>query len=175
MTRLAIEGEPGFELSLLDAPRSDGSPNYTLESLHELRGDYPEAELFLLLGADSLAQLRNWHGAAEIPFVASLVVASRPGQSLDNLAGMIPEGLSLSAAHREVLENESDETAAGLELLAATLSNSAGQTAPFYLLPGLFVNISASQIRAQTRAGAPSPLSPAVAEYIREHQLYQHL
>ncbi len=180
MTRQAIEGEPGFELSLLDAPRPDGSPNYTLESLHTLRSELPEAELFLLLGADSLAQLRNWHGAAEIPFAASLVVASRPGQSLDNLTSMIPEGLSLSTAPGEApgyasSGHASGETAAGPELLAATLTNAAGETAPFYLLPGLYVDISASQIRAQTRAGAPSPLPPAVAEYIRRHQLYQHL
>jgi nicotinate-nucleotide adenylyltransferase len=183
MTRLAIEGEPGFKLSLLDAPRPDSSPNYTLETLHALRDEFPEAELFLLLGADSLAQLRNWHGAAEIPFAASLVIASRPGQSLDNLTSLIPEGLSLTAAPRDASGHATGyatghalgETGADPELLAATLSNAAGQTAPFYLLPGLYVNISASQIRAQTRAGAPSPLLPAVAEYIRRHHLYQHL
>ncbi len=33
MTRLAIAEEPGFALSLLDAPDPDGKPNYTLETL----------------------------------------------------------------------------------------------------------------------------------------------
>ncbi len=161
MTRLAIARDAGFEVSLLDAPREDGAPNYTLDSLHALQEDLPGAELFLLLGADSFALLKNWHGAAEIPFAASLVVASRPGQNLGNLAAFLPAGLSLSNA-----------TVRG-ELHAYTLSSDSGKTADFYLLPGLDVPISASQIRAQTRAGAASPLPEAVAEYIRVHGLYR--
>ena len=33
MTRLAIAGEPGFAVSLADAPKPSGAPNYTLETL----------------------------------------------------------------------------------------------------------------------------------------------
>src|SRR5271166_4689651 len=33
MTRLAIHAEPGFAVSLADAPRPSGAPNYTLETL----------------------------------------------------------------------------------------------------------------------------------------------
>ena len=33
MTRLAIEGERAFRISLADAPRPNGKPNYTLETL----------------------------------------------------------------------------------------------------------------------------------------------
>jgi nicotinate-nucleotide adenylyltransferase len=161
MTRLAIAADQAFEISLLDAPHADGTPNYTLEAMHELRAQLPGAELFLLLGADSFALLKNWHGAAEIPFAASLVVASRPGEEIGNLTAFLPAGLTLALA----------ETSA--ELRTYTLKNEKGKTAAFYLLPGLDVPISASQIRAQTRAGAPSPLPEAVAEYIREHGLYQ--
>jgi nicotinate-nucleotide adenylyltransferase len=161
MTRLAIAGDPSFELSLLDAPHATGAPNYTLDTLRTLSEHLPGAELFLLLGADSFALLSNWHGAAEIPFAASLVVASRPGQDIGNLAAFLPAGLSLSHATTSA------------ELHAYTLKNGSGKTAEFYLLPGLDVPISASQIRAQTRAGAPSPLPEAVADYIRDHGLYQ--
>jgi nicotinate-nucleotide adenylyltransferase len=161
MTRLAIAGDAAFETSLLDAPHADGTPNYTLESMHVLKEQLPGAELFLLLGADSFALLKSWHGAAEIPFTASLVVASRPGEEIRNLGTFLPEGLTLNFA------------TATAELRTYTLKNSAGKTAAFYLLPGLDVPISASQIRAQTRAGAPSPLPEAVAEYIRSRGLYQ--
>ena len=161
MTRLAIAGDRGFEISLLDAPHADGAPNYTLDTMHALHEHLPGADLFLLLGADSFALLRNWRGAAEIPFMASLVVASRPGQDIGNLATFLPPGLSLS-----------DATIRG-ELHAYTLKNGSGKTAEFYLLPGLDVPISASQIRAQTRAGAPSPLPEAVAGYIHKNGLYQ--
>src|ERR1700721_902658 len=98
MTRLAIADDPEFEISLLDAPHADGAPNYTLDTMHSLPAHLPGAETFLLLGADSFALLRNWRGAAEIPFRASLVVASRPGQNIGNLAAFLPPGLSLSHA-----------------------------------------------------------------------------
>src|SRR5579862_2473647 len=79
MTGLAIAGERGFEVSLIDAPRADGQPNYTLETLSTLRAGLPQGGcLFCLMGADSFTSLRHWHGGAEIPFTASLIVASRP-------------------------------------------------------------------------------------------------
>src|SRR5271165_476001 len=37
MTKLAIAGQPGFAISLADAPMSSGAPNYTLETLLGLR------------------------------------------------------------------------------------------------------------------------------------------
>ncbi len=39
MTRLAIEGQPGLEVSLIDAPRADHRPNYTIDTLRALRSD----------------------------------------------------------------------------------------------------------------------------------------
>ncbi len=88
MTRLAIAGEQGFAVSLADAPKPDGDPNYTLETLLDLRSELgEESALFCLMGADSFFGLRHWHRAAEIPFVAPLIVASRPGEPLKRIAG----------------------------------------------------------------------------------------
>src|SRR5580658_10173775 len=99
MTRLAIGGEPGFVVSLADAPRPSTAPNYTLDTLLILRAEIvPGGELFCLMGADSFLGLRGWHGAAEIPFVAPLIVASRPGQPLDGLRDALPPGLTMEAA-----------------------------------------------------------------------------
>ena len=85
MTRLAIAGEPGFEVSLADAPKLSRehsfAPNYTIDTLEGLRaGLAPECALFCLMGADTFFGLHRWRRAAEIPFVAPLIVASRPGQ-----------------------------------------------------------------------------------------------
>src|SRR5580658_4789331 len=68
MTRLAIEGEPGFALSEADKPTASGIPNYTLETLEKLRSAMPGCALYSLMGADSFLGLRQWHRAAEIPF-----------------------------------------------------------------------------------------------------------
>jgi nicotinate-nucleotide adenylyltransferase len=173
MTRLAIAGEPGFSLSLVDAPKAGGAPNYTLESLLFLSDQLPPGgQLFCLMGADAFAGLHRWHRAAEIPFAAPLIVASRPGESIDDLASLLPEGFFLEPAPAEVFS--------GVELVAYRLRNSRGRSAPFYLLPGLAVDISATQIRAviqRPRADDPRQdqplLPPAVLEYIRSHGLYR--
>ena len=170
MSELAIAGEPDFEISLADAPDVAGQPNYSLETLRALRAGLPaDGCLFCLMGADSFASLRRWHRAAEIPFAASLIVASRPGQHLDDLSRYLPQGLTLKPSPESVTLSE---------FRAYLVCNSSGDTAPFYLLPGLDVEISASEIRAQVRSSsadsaAAGSLPPRVAAYIREHGLYR--
>lgn len=95
MTELAIQGLPGFEICLADAPNPNGVPNYTIDTLLQLRKQFPPAALFTLMGADSLLSLPHWHRAAEVPFLAPLIVASRPGQHLEDLAAILPAGLSI--------------------------------------------------------------------------------
>jgi nicotinate-nucleotide adenylyltransferase len=177
MTRLAIAGEAGFTISLADAPASQDAanqaPNYTIDALMRLRSELPGADtLFCLMGADSFLGLRRWHRGAEIPFVAPLIVASRPGQSLEDLAAVLPAGLSIDT------EPAGADKSDGVKLSRYTLRNMDGATAPFYLLPGLHVEISASEIRRQVQAargrlGAGHELLPeGVSEYIAAHGLY---
>jgi nicotinic acid mononucleotide adenylyltransferase len=67
----------------------------------------------------------------------------------------------------------------GGEARAYCLRNSAGESAPFYLLPDLHVEVSASAIREQVRAasnaasGGEALLPAAVAAYIRARGLYR--
>lgn len=174
MTELAIDAEPCFALSRIDAPSPEGHPNYTLETLKRLRAQLPpHAALFSLMGADSFLSLHQWHGAARIPFAATLIVASRPGQSLADLQSALPAGLTITEE-----EKPAQTAGGGIELHTYTLRSPAGDSAPFHLLPGLDVEISASEIRAQLQASmepaACRQLVPApVARYIREHGLYR--
>jgi nicotinate-nucleotide adenylyltransferase len=171
MTRLAIDGVPGFAISLLDAPTPTGAPNYTIDTLQTLRSQLPAGgALFCLMGADSFIGLRRWHRGAEIPFVAPLIVASRPGQPLDELADVLPTGLDL--------DPEPSESTGPVDLRTYTLRTPAGAAAPFYLLPGLHIDLSATAIRQQIRAarsqsGSSPDLPPAVVAYIAAHALYQ--
>lgn len=171
MTRLAIAGDRAFELSLADAPNAAGRPNYTLDTLRRLRAGLPAGtELFCLMGADSFRSLGEWHGAAGIPFAAALIVASRPGQQLDDLTASLPAGLALAPAEGKAL-GHSQVDAREYEII-----NAAGERARFYLLPDLDVEISASEVRAQLRNGEDGPGSSvpaAVARYIRQHGLYK--
>ena len=196
MTRLAIAGDPGFEVSLADAPKSphapkppdehksppettpNYTPNYTIDTLERLRTSLaPDCALFCLMGADSFFGLRRWHRAAEIPFVAQLIVASRPGQPLQDLEAdlkaALPQGLALEPA---LVGNQRQS---GMDVCPFVLMNQAGDRAPFFVLPGLHVEISASEIRTQIHATSGSPAAgrdmvpPAVRAYIAQHALYR--
>lgn len=179
MTRLAIANEPGFALSLADAPKkesaSHNTPNYTFDTLVALKRDLPiHSELFCLLGADSFLALKHWHRGSEIPFLAPLIVASRPGQNLADLAAALPAGLSLEPCFSSPV--------AAVELRSCTLRNASGATAPFHLLPGLYIDISATAIREEVHSeiaripageGHHSDLPDPVFDYIAAHNLYR--
>jgi nicotinate-nucleotide adenylyltransferase len=180
MTRLAIAGDPAFAISLADAPKSSGAPNYTVETLMNLRAKLPQGcSLYCLMGADSFVGFERWHRAAEIPFVAPLIVASRPGQPMEGLKALLPPGLTMEPATGSEAKNASD----GVEVRSYIVLNQSGQRSPFYLLPGLDVEISASRIRelARTRLHAAGEgqaagrelLPDPVWEYIRSHRLYR--
>ncbi|HTX49139.1 MAG TPA: nicotinate-nicotinamide nucleotide adenylyltransferase, partial [Caulobacteraceae bacterium] len=67
MTRLAIEGEAPLELSLIDAPRTDGRPNYTIDTVRALRAQLPgEDQLICLMGADSFLGIGKWYRASDL-------------------------------------------------------------------------------------------------------------
>jgi nicotinate-nucleotide adenylyltransferase len=173
MTRLAIAGDPTFTVSLADAPSPTGAPNYTIDTLNALRAELPaDAELYCLMGADSFVGLRRWHRGAEIPFVAPLIVASRPGQPLEEIAEILPAGLSIDT-NSEAAQFPDDE------LRIYTLRNATGATKPFFLLPGVHVDISATEIREQVRAAADKNptgrnlLPDAVYAYVAARGLYR--
>ena len=77
MARLAVAGNPAFEVSEIEARRP--GPHYSVETLEAVRRERPGDELFFLIGADSLVDLPHWRGPDQILRMASLVVANRPG------------------------------------------------------------------------------------------------
>ncbi|MBN1811139.1 MAG: nicotinate (nicotinamide) nucleotide adenylyltransferase, partial [Anaerolineae bacterium] len=81
MVEAAIADNPGFALSRVDLDRP--GPHYTTDTLALLRKAYPEAELFFLIGSDSLAQLAAWHDPTGIVQQARLAAMPRPGWEVD--------------------------------------------------------------------------------------------
>jgi nicotinate-nucleotide adenylyltransferase len=77
MLRLAVGGHEAFIVSDLETRLP--VPNYTVQTLRHLREQFPEAEWFLLLGADSLCEFPTWYEPFAIAQMATLVVAARPG------------------------------------------------------------------------------------------------
>lgn len=81
MLRRAIADYPRFELNRVDVDRP--APSYTYETLQLLATRYADAELFFIMGLDSMRDLINWHRADEIVRLAQLVVCARPGVKVD--------------------------------------------------------------------------------------------
>jgi nicotinate-nucleotide adenylyltransferase len=98
MLALAVAGQPAFRVDELEKGRA--GPSYTADTLAELHRQHPGAELFLLLGADTLHDLPHWYEPARIVELAGLLVVERPGWALPPPEGLraalgLPEGVSL--------------------------------------------------------------------------------
>jgi len=92
MIELAIEGRPGFDVSTLDLEGS--APSYTVEllaRLHEMWGE--AAELFFIVGEDSLRDFPRWYEPGRIAELARLVVVTRPyvGVDIDAVVREVPQ------------------------------------------------------------------------------------
>lgn len=79
MTKLAIAGYENFAFSDLELKKQGNT--YTFETLIDLKKDYLDAELYFILGADSLFQLDTWMCPELIFQNCTLLVATREDQS----------------------------------------------------------------------------------------------
>lgn len=141
MVLSAIDGNPDFELSRVDIERQP--PHFALDTVRSIRQMYPQAELFYLMGGDSLHDLHTWHKASE--FVAAcdfLGVMRRPD-----------DDVLLSALEKEfpgIQDKLRFIDAPRLEISASDIRGRISDGRPFrYFLP------------------------PAVYQYIEEHDLYR--
>jgi len=149
MTVLATEGERSFVPSLLEAPAefalqdkksardaTAGAPNYSIDTMRKLKREFKKADrLFFLVGIDAFNDIAKWHQAEALFTECEFIVASRPGYSLADVAGALPEKLRPRA---EVTKPFSKQPAKGdLVLAGVTL----------HLLDDVHQNISATVIR----------------------------
>ena len=84
MLRLAFKNMPKVGISTLELRRP--APSYTVDTLRTLKRRWPEAELFLIVGADAARDFRRWRRPGEIRRLATLAVFPRRGHR-------IPSGL----------------------------------------------------------------------------------
>ena len=77
MVQAAIAGQKAFVAD--DREMRRGGLSYSVDTLLDLRRDYPERSLCLLLGMDAFLGMPHWHRWREIFELAHVVVAHRPG------------------------------------------------------------------------------------------------
>jgi len=89
MVKIAVGNNPFFEVSDIEIKREGIS--YTSDTLKEIRGKYPDEELFFICGSDSLVQLSSWHEPESIFRLAAIIAAGRAGIPDKELEGVIAE------------------------------------------------------------------------------------
>jgi nicotinate-nucleotide adenylyltransferase len=91
MVKLAIQDNPLFELSDIELNRP--GPHYTVDTIHLLAKQNPQAEIVPIIGGDSLQELPTWHDPQELVYAAHWVgVMRRPGEepNLNELESELP-------------------------------------------------------------------------------------
>lgn len=101
MVAAACKTDPRFVASEIDAPRSDGLPNYTVDTLTALKRTRPDDLVFMLVGADSFLNLRNWREPDRLLDLAEWIVVSRPGYAVTDaeLASLVLSAEQRSRIH----------------------------------------------------------------------------
>jgi len=144
MVRLAIAGNPAFELSRVDVDR-DG-PSYTADTVALLTAEFGPvgraADLTLIMSAETLLGLPAWHEPRRLLAACRVAVVPRDGHPAPGAAWLA-------------------DRFPGLE-------------ARFQLLDGPRIGISSTDIRDRVRAGrSVRYLVPdTVARHIADHHLY---
>jgi nicotinate-nucleotide adenylyltransferase len=92
LCRLAVEGDPRFDVSEIELSREGLS--FTVDTLFLLHSSAPDTDLYLILGGDIAAGLADWHQPERVLSLATVAVAKRRGtpraaveQSLRRLRG----------------------------------------------------------------------------------------
>jgi len=139
MVQRMIADDPGFELSRIEIDRP--GPHYTINTIRYLIQQEPDAEIFLLIGGDSLRDLPKWRSPAElVSAVSKISVMRRPGDSFDMpaLESLIPgltdkvkfiDALLLNLSSSEIRRRIAD-----------------GDVYRYYVHPAVYETIEANQL-----------------------------
>ena len=143
MLGIALADCEACEISMLEIDR--GGMSYTIDTLLTLESLVPDAQLFLLLGADSLVDFPYWRRPADICRVATPLVVNRAGEPPPNFE------------HLEQIV--SAERLAEIQACQVEMPPQA---------------ISSSEIRRLVATGGEweEKVPSGVVHYIRDHKLY---
>ncbi len=155
MVELAIADEPRFAASDCDMVRIGAT--YTFDTVSIFRQAYPQAQLWWLMGMDSLLHIHQWQRYQALLQQANFAVAPRGEGRLAAVAPAVQQWLP--------------------EALAKAVRQPQGHDGGrLHLLQTPYWPISSTEIRAQCghgRAGVQEVLPAAVAAYIAKNHLYQ--
>jgi nicotinate-nucleotide adenylyltransferase len=161
MTRLAIADNPRFVLDDRELKRE--GPSYTFDTLTEVRGEAGGTRpICLILGADAFLDLATWHRWRDLFSLAHVLVAHRPGFSVDSWGQRMPQPLAREYETRRLMQPLATHLApaGGIATVATTA-----------------LDIAATRIRAGLEAGRSQRylIPDSVLDYIETSGLYKEL
>lgn len=161
MAELASNNEELFELDTREIQRS--ALSYTIDSLKEIKEEYPNSELFFIMGMDSLLSFTRWHLWQEILLQCHLIVNTRPGY---DIATMNTETKNLLRHHQITIADYQNNVG----------NSTTRQHGYIFLHHSEVLDISSTEIRAHiARKHSYSQwLNKSVANYIEAHKLYNN-
>ena len=80
MVNLAIRGYKNFEVLDLEIKR--GGVSYTIDTIRQLKSQYPEDDFYLIIGSDLANTFSLWKESDEIKKIVKVVVADRKNYPL---------------------------------------------------------------------------------------------
>jgi len=153
MLQLAAEDNPAFEVSDMELRR--GGVSYTFETMQQVQAEHPGAEMFFIIGLDSLSELHLWRNIDELLTQYTVVPFARGGEDPQSAAGkaalsggpVTPESFGEGGWTEKLMER---------------------------LIRIHEIEISASEIRMRLAEGLSIRylVPPEVEMYIFEHHLY---
>jgi nicotinate-nucleotide adenylyltransferase len=81
MVEEAVKAHPSF--CTLDLEVKRGGVSYTIDTIVELQEQYPQAELYFIIGADMVQYLPKWQRIDELVQRLTFIGVGRPGTPLD--------------------------------------------------------------------------------------------
>jgi len=144
MTVIATASNPRFSVSRVDIER--GGDTYTIDTLHDLKAERGDVEMFFITGADALCGMPKWKGFDQLFDLATFVGVSRPGVKMTDCAASQLDGrvLCLEVPAMAISSTECrSRVAAGLPL--------------WYLVPdGVVQYVAKRGLYRDRPAGAPA-------------------
>ena len=80
MTLLATQANPHFEVSHIELDRPGRS--YSIETVREFKRIYEDAEIYWIVGADSILEMSLWKDVDELLSICEFIAINRPGYDL---------------------------------------------------------------------------------------------
>lgn len=133
---------PLFEISDMEIKR--GGKSYTVDTLRDMKKNYPDAQLYLFMGEDMLLSFDKWYNYREILKIATVVCACRT-ENREQLAQM-------HSFCENVLKNEN-----GRVIISESVP----------------IEISSSEIRGMEHSEMKKYLDSDVYDYIITRGLYR--